>query len=144
MPAEYRIDRDNKIVLSRAWGKVAIEDFHAHGTRLRADPDFSPDFRQLWDFTEVSESVSDFDAMARLAQTNVFSPTSRRAMLAPSDVVFGVGRMFQMLRESKGETGIRVFRDRESALRWLETGEEPAPAPRVSSANPLRGSAPRR
>jgi hypothetical protein len=74
---------------------------------------------------------------------NIFSPTSRRAMLAPIDVIFGIGRMFQMLRQARGETGIRVFRDREAAMRWLETGEEPAPEPRVSSANPLKKPATR-
>jgi hypothetical protein len=144
MPAEYRLDRESQIVFSRAWGKCTTEDFHAHGTRLLADADFSPDFRQLWDFSEVTESMSDFDTLARLAQTNVFSPTARRAIVAPTDAVFGVGRMFQMLREAKGETGIRVFRDRETAVRWLETGAEPAVEPRVGSANPLRHSAPRR
>jgi hypothetical protein len=143
MPAEYVIDRQNRIVMSRAWGRIGTEDFRNHGKRLLSDPNFSPDFRQLWDFTGITESIGDFDALASLAQTTVFSPTSRRAILAPSDVVFGIARTFQMLRESKGETGIRVFREREPAMRWLETGEDPTAAPGYNSANPLRSS-PRR
>jgi hypothetical protein len=138
MPAEYRIDRDRKIVLSRGWGRVGTNDFRAHGEQLRVDPEFSPDFRQLWDFSEVTESTADFDELARLAQVAIFAPTTRRAVLAPADVTFGFGRMFQMLRESKGETGIRVFRDRADAMRWLESGEEPPPPPRFGSANPVK------
>jgi len=38
-------------------------------------------------------------------------PESRRAIAAPSDVLYGLGRMFEILRENAGETGIRVFRD---------------------------------
>jgi hypothetical protein len=143
MPAEYRIDREKRIVFSRAWGETVPDDFRAHGQRLVADPDFSPDHRQLWDLSEITISNTDFEALSRLSQTTVFAPTARRAFLAPLDVSYGIGRMFQMLRESKGETGIRVFRDRAEAMRWLETGEDPPPPPRVGSSNPLKNPPPR-
>jgi hypothetical protein len=140
MPADYKIDREQKLVLSRAWGVVTIRDFLGHGHRLLADPDFRPDFRQLWDLTEITSTLTNFTELAEMAKVSVFAPTSRRAILAPVDVAFGVARMFQMLRESKGETGIRVFRDRAEALHWLETGEEPPPPPRHHSADPLKNS----
>src|SRR5437879_3373414 len=119
MPAEYQIDLPRRLVLSRAWGEATSADFIAHGHRLLADPGFSPDFRQLWDLTELKQSHTDFSQLAEMAKMAVFAPTSRRAFLAPVDVAFGVARMFQMLRETKGETGIRVFRDRAEALHWL-------------------------
>ena len=36
----------------------------------------------------------------------------------------GFARMFEMIREAKGETGVRVFRDREEALAWALAKEE--------------------
>ncbi len=108
-------------------------DLTDHGERLRADPDFKPHFRQLWDLTEITKSELSYAELTGMAKISVFAPTSRRAILAPVDVVFGMARMFQMLKESEGETGIRVFRQRSEALRWLETGEDPAPPPRGSS-----------
>lgn len=125
MPVEYHIDHAAGIVRSRGWGVVTAEDLAGHGRGLLADPDFRPELRQLWDLAEVTDSPMTFNDLTALAGTNYFAPTSRRALLAPIDVSFGVARMFQMLRESKGERGIRVFRDRAAALRWLETGEEP-------------------
>ena len=137
MPAEYQLDLKKRIVLSRAWGVPTIEDFMGHGQRLLADPDFRPDFRQLWDLSEITHSAANFVELMEMAKVTVFSPTARRAILAPIDVAFGIGRMFQMLRESKGETGIRVFRDRAEAMQWLETGEAPPPAARLGSTNPI-------
>lgn len=133
MPAEYQIDQTQGLVLSRASGVLLREDLMSHGTRLRGDPDFKPHYRQLWDFTEITKSELSYAELTAMAKISVFAPTSRRAILAPVDVVFGMARMFQMLKETEGETGIRVFRKRSEALRWLETGEDPAPPPRGSS-----------
>jgi hypothetical protein len=133
MPAEYQIDQAQGLVLSRAWGVLQREHLIGHGERLRADPDFKPHYRQLWDLTEITKSELSYTELTAMAKISVFAPASRRAMLAPVDVVFGMARMFQMLKESEGETGIRVFRKRSEALRWLETGEDPAPPPRGSS-----------
>ncbi len=133
MPADYQIDKTQDLVLSRAWGALNRADLIGHGERLRGDPGFKPHYRQLWDFTEITKSELSYTELAAMAKISVFAPTTRRAMLAPVDVVFGMARMFQMLRESEGETGIRVFRKRSEALRWLETGVDPVPPPRGSS-----------
>jgi hypothetical protein len=55
----------------------------------------------------------------RLARDAVFSPHSRRALVAGSDVAFGLARMFEMFRQSMGEEGIRVFRNLDEALDWV-------------------------
>ena len=133
MPSEYQIDQAQGLVLSRAWGALSRADLMDHGQQLRKDARFKPHYRQLWDFTEITKSELSYAELSAMAKVNVFAPTSRRAILAPVDVVFGMARMFQMLRESEGETGIRVFRKRSEALRWLETGVDPAPRPRGSS-----------
>jgi len=134
MPAEYQIDRAKGIVFSRAHGVTTAADYTAHGQRLRADPDFRPDHRQLWDLSGITKSNVAFDELSEMARIDIFAPTARRAVLARNDVSFGLARMFQMLRETKGETGIRVFRDRDEAMRWLDGGADPDPAPR-----PVRG-----
>lgn len=59
------------------------------------------------------------EELRRLAGRSIFSPASRRAAVASSDVVFGLSRMFEILRETLGETGIRVFRNLDDALDWV-------------------------
>jgi hypothetical protein len=143
MPAEYQIDREQKLVRSRAWGVTNKDDLSKHGHNLLADPAFQKDFRQFYDLSEVTKFDVSFSDLVEISKVNVFAPTARRAILAPNNVGFGLVRIFQSLRDAKGESGIRVFSDRAEALRWLETGADAPPPPRPHSANPLRNS-PRR
>jgi hypothetical protein len=43
------------------------------------------------------------------------------AIVAPTDVVFGLARMFQMMSEGRGNH-IEVFRGMDDALAWLAGG----------------------
>jgi hypothetical protein len=119
MSAEYRIDKKRRLVLSTGSGVFTMADSLAHQDKLLHDPDFAPDFCQLWDLSLVTEVQLTSDDLRRLAQRPVFSPDSRRAVLVSSDLAFGLSRMFAIFREILGETGIRVFRDRGEALDWV-------------------------
>ena len=59
----------------------------------------------------------------QLAQRNIFSPRSRRAFVVKDDLQFGLARMFEIHRELKGETGIRVFRAFDEAMDWIMVGD---------------------
>ena len=76
-------------------------------------------FSQLMDLTQVTNVEFGTEDLRRLAQRSIFSPDSRRAILVSSDVVFGLSRMFEIFRETLGETGIRVFRNLDDALEWV-------------------------
>ncbi|MGB2621179.1 MAG: hypothetical protein WA857_19115 [Candidatus Acidiferrum sp.] len=95
-----------------------------HQNRLLADPDFDPSYSQLMDYTHVTQIDLSAADVGLLAVRNVFSSNSRRAFLVPNDVAFGLARMFEMIRESAGERGIRIFRDLEEALDWVLSNQE--------------------
>jgi hypothetical protein len=119
MPAFYRIEKENRLVLSTASGVVTMPEVLAHQQKLSSDPDFDPTFCQLMDVSHITKIELTTEDIRRLAQETLFSPTTRRAILVNSDAAFGFARMFQMLRESAGETGIEVFRDLSEALEWV-------------------------
>jgi hypothetical protein len=119
MPAFYKIDKDRRVVITTASGVVSIADGLAHQNKLLNDPDSDPSFSQLMDFTQATQVDLSGEDIRRLARHNIFSPDFRRAILAPSDSVYGFGRMFEILLEMKGERGIRVFRNLDEALEWV-------------------------
>jgi hypothetical protein len=119
MPVFYKIDKERKLVISTGSGVFTMADALAHQEKLRKDPDFDPSFSQLLDFTHVTKLELDAKDVRRLAQTFVFSDDSRRAILVSGDVAFGLARMFEMLRDTFGEKGIRVFRNLDDALDWV-------------------------
>lgn len=119
MPVFYKIDKERKLVLTSGSGDVTCDEMLDHQARLANDSDFDPGFSQFIDTTEPKSIDFTPDCIRRLARKNLFSPSSRRAILAEKDHLYAHARMFEILREFEGELGIRVFRTREEALEWL-------------------------
>ena len=130
MPASYKIDKKNRWVHTVHWGVLSRADFVSIVDRGLKDPDFDPSFGEIADFTEVTQVEVSGDDIRELAQKNIFSPHSRRAIVVPNDVIFGLARMYEILRDLQGETGIRVFRTLDEALDWV------APKARVPDTSP--------
>src|SRR5579864_1804916 len=117
--AFYTIDKKRRLVLSSGNGALTKEDLLGHMERLSKDPDFNPEFCQVVDFTQITAVEVEPEDVRQLAQRNIFSPRSRRAFVVKDDLQFGLARMFEIHRELKGETGIRVFRTFDEAMDWI-------------------------
>ena len=120
MPVDYTIDKSLKMVFSKAYGIMIDEDVYAHQERLRDDPDFDPGFSQLADCTKVTKADDlSSDAMYELARRNPFGEGSKRAFVAPKNLLFGLIRMFQILTEDYPDE-ILVCRDLTEAHTYLK------------------------
>jgi hypothetical protein len=119
MPTFFKIDKEHRLVMSAVSGVVTLADALAHRENLRKNPDFEPSFSQLVDLSHVTKIEFSREDVERFAQDTIFSPDSRRAALATGDHANGLARMFEMLREFKGEEGVRVFRNLDEALDWV-------------------------
>lgn len=119
MPAYFKIDKEHRLVMSTLSGVFTIEDALAHQENLRKHPDFDPSFSQLMDGTHLTRVELQRKDVQRLARDSIFSPDSRRALVASSDAAFGLARMFEAFRDTMGEKGIRVFRNLDDGLDWV-------------------------
>jgi hypothetical protein len=119
MSMSYSIDPARRLVLTRVRGIVSTSDMQDLTNRMLADPRFDPEYRGLADLAEVTEVTIDARAMAETAAMPLYQPGTRRALVAPSDIAFGMARMFAVYAERSGQE-VRVFRDLAEAERWLE------------------------
>ena len=119
MPATYKIDRVNRVVLSTATGIFTSEDAWNQINQLLADPEFSPTFGQLLDFSTVGPMNLTPAEIKHLAEVALFAPSSRRAFVSPTPLLYGLARMYAAQREILGDTGIGIFRTMEEAREWL-------------------------
>ena len=119
MPVSYKIDKQRRLIITTCLEQVTLAEGLAHQDKLLKDPDFDHSFSQLMDCTRVNFSGFAGNDIRKLAERNVFSAQSRRAIVVSSNLDYGFGRMFEMLRESAGEHGIRIFRDLDEAVDWL-------------------------
>lgn len=119
MPVFYKIDKEQALVVTSGSGEVTFEEMMEHQNRLGHDPNFAPNFSQVIDTTQPTSIEFTPDVIRRLARRNLFSPCSRRAIIAEKDLIYAHARMFEILREFEGEVGIRVFRTREETFEWI-------------------------
>ena len=113
-------------MLSSASGALAFAGIMERTERLRSDPGFLPEYRELFDFTGVTRSELSCAQIQDIVKRPLFAPSSRRAFLVADDLGFGMGRVSSAYHELNGEKNVMVFRNRGKALRWLETGEKTA------------------
>ncbi|HKQ19781.1 MAG TPA: hypothetical protein VJW75_08545 [Candidatus Eisenbacteria bacterium] len=121
MPASYLIDESRGLVFSRGWDVITDEEMASHAGTLRADPRFNPRFRQIIDFCDLTEIRLTVAGIHGVAQINPFHRDSRRAFVVPSEVAYGLARMFEAFTNSDPEQ-FRVFRSIGPALEWVGLG----------------------
>ena len=124
MPVSYRIDTARGMVFSVATGDVTDEELLDHQTRLTTDGDFDRGLWQLYDLRYASFDKITAGGMRKLAQGNPFGKGARRAAVAGHDIVFGMARMFEMMR-GESEDEVRVFRTFDEAVDWLGLRSRP-------------------
>ena len=120
VPIDFHIDRSRGLVVTEAVGTVDVADIAEHIKRLTNTPDRPP--REIADFSSqvrltLAPAVARSAARA-LAAVDGGDEGSRLALVARSDGVFATLRVFGAHRQ-EGGLEVRVFREREPALRWL-------------------------
>ena len=121
MPASFRIDTELSTIFSTGAGALSDDDLRGHQKQLLGDPAFDPSFNQLWDFRQVAQVDVSSEALRELAAARSFTPSAKRAVVAPGEVLYGLARMFQMRHDGAPEE-FRVFRDIHEAEDWLGLG----------------------
>jgi ribonucleotide monophosphatase NagD (HAD superfamily) len=121
MPVHYLLDKERQLVITTGSGRVTFAEARAHQEKLKNDPDFQPQFGQLLDLTAVTGlDLSNQEAQSLARTSPFFATSSRRAWVAPSPFLFGMGRLIGAYREmAGGEEQFRVFYNHKEALKWL-------------------------
>jgi hypothetical protein len=125
MPAGYKIDLERSLVLSRGWGVLTDRELLAHVRALIADPRFARNFCQLGDLRDVTDVQITAATIREMVRLNPFWAGARRALVVTSDVVYGMARMYQILRDESPDE-LEIFRKMDGALQWLGIVDEKA------------------
>ena len=133
MPITYQIDRERRLVITTGRGVITDADVFGYQQEVWSRPENSA-YNELIDMTGVSdiEFISP-DRVAKLAKlsSSMDAPgsPSKLAIIATSDLHFGLGRMYQSHREMAKQStkAVKVCRSREAALEWLGVSIKPTP-----------------
>jgi hypothetical protein len=121
MPITYVIDRLHQRMLTHASGLITFQDVDDHLDQEERDRGLH--LPELVDARGARTDLTSAQVRAlvqrgiRLQRTIPLGPT---AIVANDDTLFGMARMYSILGEHDGIT-VDVFRDVDSASRWLES-----------------------
>jgi hypothetical protein len=132
MPITYRIDHDSKVVVAVGSGLFTPGDVFDYQRAAWSGPE-TLGYDELVDMTHVTEvslpSTRRIQELASVAarMDNASAP-SRFAIVAPGDLAFGLGRMFQVYREADERSAkeVGVFRTLKDALVFLRLDDAPS------------------
>ena len=138
MPVTYALDGRERIIRTRCIGFVTLEETRAHFGELERDPDSAGSLDVLLDLSETtslpktSQLPSVVNEIARLREKVRFEAF---AIVAPTDVLFGTLRMFEVMAERFFRV-THVFRTTAEAEAWLAEQRQSSQVAGRSEASP--------
>ena len=125
MALVYRIDRDAKVVVAAGYGTLTDADVfrYERETGARSDMIGYDELIDVSSVTDIEEATAEHleDLAAEAAARDSVHGPAKLAIVAPGDLAFGLGRIFQIHRQVEpGNTkNVGVFRSMEAALEFL-------------------------
>jgi hypothetical protein len=90
---------------------------------IRRQPDFDPGFSEILDFSGVTAVTVSTPAIEQAARRpGNFNPTSMHVVIAPQDLIFGLGRMAQVFAE-KTRPNTAVVRTMDEGREFVRAGK---------------------
>lgn len=130
MPIVFQIDHERKVVFARGLGVLTDEDVFGYQRDVWSRDD-TCGYSEMMDMRGVERialpSMDRVRDLANLAaQMDAGEKGSKFAIVASSDLAFGLGRMYGAYRgmNPKSAKEVKVFRNPEDALEWLEEGSK--------------------
>ena len=124
MAIQHRIEKNFRVVLFIHTGVVEDAEFVDYYRTFFQQSAVELSFDRIIDLQQADSSVRSVDALQQVVEImeaayEDAAPIPKTAVIAPEDVSFGLGRMFQAF-DSLGPGQFSVFRTLEDALNWLE------------------------
>ena len=121
MPFEIKLDTERHLRITTFTGVLTNELVREAFEAAKA---FDPTMHSVADCSGAERIALTPDGIRRLSghfRTSALSGKRRIAIVAPTDVGYGISRIFAALSEDAAPN-LRVFRDYNQAMEWVTTG----------------------
>jgi hypothetical protein len=132
MPIKHSVDHRHRLVIARGVGILTGQDIFGYQRSVWSNPDLVG-YNELMDMTHVEhialESIGRVEQLASVS-ASMDTPTvlAKFAIVAPDDIAFGLGRMYQTYRslDERSTKEVGVFRTWKDALVFVGCTAEPS------------------
>jgi hypothetical protein len=129
MTSEIIYDKEIDCMVVRTGGHGSLENIGSSHRKLMSHPMWRPgrnvmiDHRQLELSHLQPNEVSQLVSMVKDSRHELGN--GRLGVVVSGDIVFGLGRMWEISVETDTDLQIRIFRDPEEALLWISQKNQP-------------------
>lgn len=122
MSYEFKIDKNNNIVFIRFENFLDDKQLLAAFNKVYADPEYTPVMNQCINYSDVTDlSISRFgveDLVSLCKNFDCLNTNWKTVVVAQDDLVFGYGRMYQILCDGSNEE-VCVVRSLDAAMQSM-------------------------
>ena len=115
------VDESLRLTCQRCKGKIIVAEI---AEVIQKFYKAGPTLHVLWDLSEAdlsSVKSAEIEGLVRIVMLSVHSRAGgRNAIVSPTDISFGLSRVYQSFAEAKDQmTQTRVFRTEDEARQWI-------------------------
>jgi hypothetical protein len=115
---KYQINTKDKVIITRAEGRVTVKEILTHFRTLAGDSDFQPDYAYLCDMRNIHEFGIRPSEMWKIAKVGKTTTGRKVALVASESMLDKLYRMYEIYRDVSPEE-VHMFSSRDDALKWL-------------------------
>ena len=123
MPIKLHYDERDEILYCYCDKTFSKDEFKSTMNMITQSNEYPPDVKTIWDVKKVDGNSIDENFMKEIITIRNKYPqrgSAKFAIIAPSDLAFGLGRMYETLSGIEGlSQSIYVFRNHVDAKKWL-------------------------
>ena len=120
MPFATSIYVDRRLMITRAWGHITLDDMQAFRQELAARPEFDPTWAHVFDARDAVKFDLSSEEIRHLAETSLLAPCARRSLVATDGTIFDNFRMYGALFELQVDgSAVGVFTTLDDAIEWV-------------------------
>ena len=124
MKLETKINKQSKFRTHTLSGEFEFDDLFEFLISVYDDKNFDPNLNSVWNLIEVDgiektstdqiQKIVDYVSWKREKYGSM-----KTALVVSSRIHYGIARMYEQNLEAASKSEIMVFRDMESALKWI-------------------------
>lgn len=123
MPIQLHYDIIQEILYCSCAGSLLFEECESAFYTITHAAEYPPDVKTLWNFEALDLNVINESFMNQVIEMRKRFPQRSKAnvaIIAPSDLGFGLSRMFEVFSKMEGLTqNICIFRTQADGEKWL-------------------------
>ena len=122
MTIDLKYDKHKRILVVTGIGEITAQEIASTFDKIGGSPEYPPNADRIWDLRKADLTSLDEKSLLKIIQLAKQYPEFANysmALIASTDLSYGVSRMYELLSEGELPRNIMVFREYSEGEKWI-------------------------